>query len=166
MTKERKPRGQPLTYTKAVADDICARLATGESLRGICRDEGMPPESTVRRWVLEDHDGFAARYARARDMGLDSLADEILEISNTPQVGTKTVSKATGVEVTEADMIEHRRLQVDARKWYLAKLAPKKYGDKLAIGGADDLPPLKTLPDDQLEAKIKALQDKLNADKG
>jgi len=166
VTKERKPRGQPLTYTKAVADDICARLATGESLRGICRDEGMPPESTVRRWVLEDHDGFAARYARARDMGLDSLADEILEISNTPQVGTKTVSKATGVEVTEADMIEHRRLQVDARKWYLAKLAPKKYGDKLAIGGADDLPPLKTLPDDQLEAKIKALQDKLNADKG
>ena len=35
-----------------------------------------------------------------------------------------------GVETTEGDMIEHRRLQVDARKWLAGKLAPKKYGDK------------------------------------
>lgn len=121
------------TYTPEIGALICEKLAEGQSLRSICKTTGMPPESTVRRWVVEDVAGFAAHYTRARDLGLDSLAEEILEIANTPQVGTKTTTKATGTETTEADMIEHRRLQVDARKWYLSKLAPKKYGDKLDV---------------------------------
>jgi hypothetical protein len=144
-------------YTKELADKICAKLAEGMSLRKICEDEAMPPATTVRQWVVDDREGFAAQYARARDLGLDSLAEEIIAISDTPVTGQKTVSKATGIEITEGDMIEHRRLQVDARKWYLSKVAPKKYGDKLAIGGADDLPPLKTMTDEQIEARIKAL---------
>jgi hypothetical protein len=39
-------------------------------------------------------------------------------------------------------MIEHRRLQVDARKWIAAKLKPKKYGDKqqTEVTGADGGP--------------------------
>lgn len=123
------------TYTKAKADAICERLATGESLRAICRDAGMPPESTVRTWVLDDVDGFAAHYARARDMGLDAMADELMEIADTTELGEKTVTKASGIERTEGDMIEHRRLKVEARKWYLSKLAPKRYGDKLELAG-------------------------------
>lgn len=160
-------KGRPSTYQAEIAAKICARLAQGEPLKGICRDDDMPADSTVRGWVIDDVQGFAAQYARARDLGLDALAEDILSIADTPQVGQKTVSKATGLEVTEGDMIEHRRLQVDARKWYLSKVAPKKYGDKLAIGGADDLPPIKTESDDQLAARIKRLQDKLHgADKG
>ena len=27
-------------------------------------------------------------------------------------------------------MIDHRRLQIDARKWLIGKMAPKKYSDK------------------------------------
>ena len=30
-------------------------------------------------------------------------------------------------------MLGHRRLQVDARKWMLGKLNPKKYGEKLDV---------------------------------
>lgn len=134
--------GRPSTFSQKTADAICARLAAGESLRAICRDSEMPPDSTVRQWVIDDAEGFAAQYARARDLGLDSLADELLEIADTPQTGQKTVSKATGVEITEGDMIEHRRLQVDARKWYLSKVAPKKYGEKVQqeVSGPDGAP--------------------------
>lgn len=120
-------------FTQKTADAICALLAEGKSLREVCAQEGMPPESTVRQWVVDDREGFAAQYARARALGLDALADEILAIADTPKLGTKTTSKASGTETTEGDMIEHRRLQVDARKWYLSKLAPKKYGDKLDV---------------------------------
>lgn len=135
-------RGRPSKFDADIAAGICSRLATGESLRSICREDGMPPDSTVRQWVLDDVEGFAAQYARARDLGLDSLADELLEIADTPKTGTKTVSKATGVETTEGDMIEHRRLQVDARKWYLSKVAPKKYGERLQqeVSGPDGQP--------------------------
>lgn len=121
-----------VVHTPELAQAICERLATGESLRTICASEGMPPESTVRGWAIDDRDGFAAQYARARDLGLDALADELLGIADTPQLGVKTKETSDGkTETTEGDMIEHRRLQVDARKWYLSKLAPKKYGDKV-----------------------------------
>jgi hypothetical protein len=133
--------GRPSTFTAELADKICAQLAAGLSLRAVCREEGMPPEVTVRRWVVDDVQGFAAQYARARDMGLDAMADELVAIADTPQIGTKSVSKATGLEITEGDMVEHRRLQVDARKWYLSKLAPKRYGDKQQVehSGAIDV---------------------------
>lgn len=117
-------------YSPEIAAEICDRLAQGESLRAICEDLHMPSERAVRFWVLDDLNGFASQYARARAVGYERMAEEILAISDTPMVGTKSVSKATGLEITEGDMIEHRRLQVDTRKWMLAKMLPKVYGDK------------------------------------
>jgi hypothetical protein len=129
--KKRQP-GRPSKFTQAIADRICDRLAQGESLRKIAGTKQMPTMTTVFRWLQKD-EKFREQYARARELQADTLADEILDIANTPQIGTKTVSKSTGLEVTEGDMIEHRRLQVDARKWYTGKLAPKKYGDRQQI---------------------------------
>lgn len=133
--------GRPSTFTAELAEKICVQLAAGLSLRAICREEGMPDRATVARWVVEDINGFAAKYAQARDFGLDALAEEIIEIADTPKVGTKSVSKATGLEITEGDMVEHRKLQVLSRQWYLSKLAPKKYGDKQHVehSGAIDV---------------------------
>jgi hypothetical protein len=161
MTAANRPRGGQSVFTQAIADEICTALSAGKSLNAICKAEGMPSEHAVRAWAMDDREGFAAKYARARDLGLDCIAQEIIDIADTPKTGTKTVSKATGIEITEGDMVEHRRLQIESRKWYLSKLAPKRYGEKLAIGGADDLPPIKGMPDEQLLARIKALQEKL-----
>ena len=130
-----------MSFSRAIADKILARLSAGESLRAICRDDGMPAESTVRLWAMEDVEGFAAQYTRARDLGLDAIADEILEIANTPVPGiTKTTKADGGIEEKQGDMIEHRRLQVDSRKWYLSKLAPKRYGDQMQLAGDDTSP--------------------------
>ena len=120
-------------YSPEIAAEICERLAQGESLNAVCKDLHMPGESAVRFWVLDDLDGFAAKYTRARAVGYERMAEEILAISDTPMIGTKSVSKATGLEITEGDMIEHRRLQVDTRKWMLAKMLPKVYGDKQQV---------------------------------
>lgn len=60
-------------YTRAIADEICQRLAAGEGLRALCREEAMPPRRTVQDWVKRDVDGFAARYARAREAGVKEL---------------------------------------------------------------------------------------------
>lgn len=124
--------GRPSEFTQAIADTICERIAEGESLRAICLDDDMPNKATVFRWLAADK-AFSDQYARAREAQADALADEIVYIADTPQIGQVSVSKATGLEVTEADMIAHRRLQVDARKWMAGKLAPKKYGDKQEI---------------------------------
>lgn len=133
--------GRPSLYTQELADTICERLAAGETLRAICRDDGMPSEPTVRRWALEDHHGFSAQYARAREIGYHGMADELREIADTPQQGVRTKMLPDGKsEETWGDMIEHRKLQVDTRKWLLARALPKVYGDRLThehggIGG-------------------------------
>ncbi|MCC6737365.1 MAG: hypothetical protein IT534_14730 [Bauldia sp.] len=105
--------GGPTLYREPLAEEILARLALGESLRSICRTEGMPAESTIRTWAMEDRRGFAARYARARDLGLDALADVLLAIPD------------------EAPDAASGRLRFEVLRWYLSKLAPKRYGDRI-----------------------------------
>ena len=75
-------RGRPTAYTPELAAEICERMAAGESLRSICRSEDMPSEITVRRWAIENREGFSAQYARAFETRMDCLADEILEIAD------------------------------------------------------------------------------------
>lgn len=66
------------------------------------------------------------------------MAEDILDIADTPQIGAVTKTKPDGsVETREGDMIEHRRLQVDARKWLASKLKPKKYGDRVDLTNSD-----------------------------
>ncbi len=131
-------RGRPSLHTQALAARICQRLADGETLLGVCRDEAMPSDATVRRWALDDVGGFSSQYAKAREIGYAKLADEILEIANTPVQGTTVTTKLSKDgdmydETRRGDMIDHRRLQVDTRKWLLSKALPKVYGDKQQV---------------------------------
>lgn len=127
-----------MAFDQAKADRICEMIAGGKSLRRACEEmrdqegEDWPAESTVRLWAITDESGFAAQYARARELQAHTLAEEIRDISDTPRLGIKTKTEPDGsVKTEEGDMIEHRRLQVDARKWYLSKVLPKVYGDKV-----------------------------------
>ncbi len=125
--------GRPPEFTQEIADIICERIAEGESLRSICRDDDMPSCGTVCKW-LSKRPIFVEQYARARDAQADVIFDEILDISDNPVIGITTKTNSDGgVETTEGDMIAHRRLQIDARKWMAGKLRPKKYGDKTTI---------------------------------
>lgn len=132
MAKKSEPKaiGRPSDYTEALGDSICEHIAGGKSLVSWCNPEGRANYTTVMRW-LQNFEEFRNKYARAREAQADFLAEEIVNIADTPLKGVKTKTNEKGeVETTEGDMIEHRRLQVDARKWYASKLAPKKYGDK------------------------------------
>lgn len=120
-------------FSQELFDTICDRLAGGESLRSICADEDMPSQVSVFKWIGRDEE-LAKQYARAREAQADAIFDEVLHIANTPMLGEKRKINADGtIEVTEGDMIEHRRLQIDARKWMAGKLRPKVYGDKLDL---------------------------------
>jgi hypothetical protein len=123
------PAGRPSSYTPEIADAICECLVNGESLRRICDRDGMPHPSTLCRW-LEGNPAFREQYARARELQADILAAETLSIADTTEEGVIIKIDKDGNELTERrDMTEHRRLKIDARKWYASKLAPKKYGD-------------------------------------
>lgn len=153
--------GRDVTFDAAIAKSVCDQLAEGVSLRAVCRQEGMPSVGTFLGWVASSVP-LAEQYASARARCLDAMAEQMLDIADTPQIGEKTVLKPSGSEITKGDMVEHRRLQIETRKWLMAKMAPKKYGDKVQIGGAEDLPPVRTLGDVALRDRIAELQAKLD----
>lgn len=132
------PVGRPSKYSLEIAEYICEQIGTTDKgLSTLAKEDAMfPPVSSIMRW-LKEHEEFRELYARAKEMQADLLADQIIEISNTPVEGVtkKTTQNQFGTfqEITIGDAIAHRRLQVDARKWKASKLAPQKFGDKIDI---------------------------------
>lgn len=111
--------GRPSLYTPELADEICRRLADGESLLSICRDDAMPSRETVRRW-LGVHEDFRANYALARGFQADSYADEALDVARQSIGGDAALSQSS-------------RLLVDTLKWTCARMAPRRWGDSSAL---------------------------------
>lgn len=144
-------------YTKAIGEEICNRIAEGEPLRQICRDAHMPYWRTVYFWI-ETRPEFAESMEQARLLGFDAIAEEALEIANTPVIGEETeTSKKFGKKIKRGDMLGHRKLQVETRLKLLAKWHPAKYGDKTGIEltGADGGPV--AVEDTQLAARLAAI---------
>jgi hypothetical protein len=131
MTDKAKPkrgRGRPSSFTQAVADEICARMAEGESLKSVLRDDGMPKWQTVYRWT-ESNEDFRAQYTRARNAQAQRWVDEIVEIADDDS--NDWTEGKDGVPVVNGEAIARSRLRVDTRKWIACKVLPKLYGEKI-----------------------------------
>lgn len=129
-------------FTQEIFDRICERIAEGESLRAICKTKGYPAKRTFLRWV-ENDEALQKLYGKAQMDRIDHYAEQIVDIADEVRKGEKRVTKANGdVEVTEVDMVERAKVQIDARKWICARMAPKKYGDRVLNehAGADGGP--------------------------
>ena len=117
-----------------VFEKICIEIESGRSLRSILKeDKGMPSSSTFFIW-LNESESKAKRYEMATDIRTDALFDEIMEISYNTEIGETVKTNTKGeIETTNGDMLGHRRLKIDALKWSLSKLNPKKYSDKVDV---------------------------------
>jgi hypothetical protein len=126
--------GRPTIYTEEIGDSICARLADGESLNAICKDDEMPAESTVRSWAIVPEHPISAKYDRARELGYMKMADDLLEISddgtNDWMVRAGQDGEGTAYSIN-GEHVSRSKLRVDTRKWLLSKALPKVFGDKL-----------------------------------
>ncbi len=135
---------RPSTFTDALFVSILDRIADGESLRAICRDDGMPAARTFLRWIRGNPD-LQRAYAIATEARADMIFDELFEIADDARndwmekVGRDGQSQGF---VVDAENIRRSALRIDARKWTLARMAPKKYGDKLHLGGDADAGPI------------------------
>lgn len=129
MTDETNLGGRPSGYTEALAAQICCELASGRSLRDVCREAEMPAQSTVFLW-LSKHSGFSEQYARAMEARTNALAEEILDIADDSANDVHVTED--GKELIKSEVIARARLRVDTRKWLMSKMSPRKYGDKIS----------------------------------
>ena len=114
----KKKDGRPTIYSDELAKEICLRISNGRSLSSVCRDKDMPSRSIVYDWLADNKD-FSDRYREADLQRADFHADEMIEIADSVEAESAEVAKA--------------RLQIDTRKWQIARMNATKYGDKQQV---------------------------------
>jgi len=132
-TQKRKPKAKPKRKAKTL--DRFKLIIIDISENGLSMRDAVLKHMNFRTFyqLLQDDEEKVKQYARATEIRADKMADEMLNIADTTVEGIKTKTTDKGIEVISGDMVEHRRLQVETRKWLLAKMNPKKYGDKLQL---------------------------------
>jgi hypothetical protein len=123
---------RPTEYTEEIGDTICDRIVDGESLRTICADAGMPDEATVLGWV-SSHREFRDQYEIARDLAVEALLDETIEIVDdfSGYLVERVQANGKVVVVWDRKQLPRCRLRIDVRKWVVDQLPPLKLEERL-----------------------------------
>jgi len=107
-------------------------LEDGTPLRQLLGQAGYPSRRKFYDWIRDD-EKMRERYARAKDLHLENLFEELEEIARTPLVGETSEHSNNGFKITQGDNVARSRLMVDVIKWRLAKERPTVYGDKIDV---------------------------------
>ena len=141
MTKQsqKRKRHGACKFTPELGEKVCTGLAAGRSILAIARSEGMPPESTIRRWGRNpkcSSEEFVAEFARAREDNAHHHFDRMQEIE---------------ARLEQEDIDPHSaRVLLDSIKWRLAKQLPRSFGDRSELqltGKLAIVPPIEHAPD-------------------
>lgn len=137
IAPQKKKTGRPSKYTPEIAQEMCKMLADGIPLREICRQEGFPAWRTVYDWMYQDDAlgeegvGLSAAIARAREVGQDAIAEQIwIEINQEPE---RILTEGGGR--VDPGYVQWQRAKAEIGLKLLAKWNPKRYGDKVSLGG-------------------------------
>src|SRR3990167_3222013 len=173
---KRRP-GRPSIYSDAICEEICLRLAAGESLVKICDSPHLPDRVTVIRWLIDPAKTlFRNSYTEARAAQAELLADEMLSIADDSRNDfMERLAKNGEIEqVPNWEHVNRSRLRVDARKFVMEQLRPKVHGVPPQRGRAGVRLPDGTviglewgevgeLGEAELEARVQALLDQRQA---
>lgn len=111
----------------AIMDEVCEWLATGQTIRDFCRQEGKPSFGKVFQHIAKDPE-LGARIARARAEGADAIAEEALAIADDKSGDVKVGED--GNESCNTEFVQRSKLRFEARMRLLAKWNSGRYGDK------------------------------------
>lgn len=168
-TEAAKPVGRPPEpVPQDRVEEIIVWVSEGKPLREYCRIEGNPPFRTVYNWLEKDKE-FLARFAHARDLGEDVIAQECLEIADDATNDWMEYHDKDGDAIgwkLNGEHVQRSKLRIETRLKLLAKWNPKKYGERTTLAGDPDNPLMEPLDDTQRAAKLKALLNAAATRKG
>ena len=122
--------GRPHYDWPAILDEVCDWLASGQTIRAYCRQEGKPAFEVVYRHIAKDAD-LGSRIARARAEGADAIAESALEIAD--DSSGDTIEDEDGKRRMDAEWVQRSKLRFEARMRLLAKWNSGRYGDKSQV---------------------------------
>ena len=113
-----------------IINRICEHISENKaSLRDALLLDDMPNSESFYRWINEDEEK-SKQYARACEERAEGIFEDILTIADESSSDRKTLGDK---EVVDGEVVQRSRLRIDARKWMLSKMQPKKYGDKIDV---------------------------------
>jgi hypothetical protein len=142
--------GRPSEYTPGIAEAICIRLASGESLRSVCTSDDMPDKTTVLRWLARNEE-FRTQYARSKEESAEAIAEEYFDI-----LDEMPPAKSDGS--LDSAAVAWAKNRADGRKWYLSKIMPKKYGEKVQTEHSGTIQ-FSDMTEEDLDRRIEALKN-------
>lgn len=158
MKAKNSKNGRPPRYTLTLAKEICDAIAS--SPKGIARlcieNPHWPNKDTIFTW-LKDNKDFSDQYVRAKQVQVECVVDELLEIADDDS--KDCIIDAEGEVVFNSQAVQRARLRIDTRKWLACKLVPKVYGGQASIPEDKPslpLPTLKGITDPNEAARIYA----------
>jgi hypothetical protein len=111
-----------------IFDVVIESICNGNSLRKSCNN--VIPCKTFFEWMSND-ELKSKQYAYACTERADFIFEQTLNISD--NVENDMITLEDGREVVNNAVIQRDRLRVDTRKWFLSKINPKKYGEKIDV---------------------------------
>lgn len=123
-------------YSPEVADLVLDELMAGRALADICDEPDMPSATSVRHWLKNNHDGFAARYWEARQIGVHTIEDEIVRIADDRRDDWIVVRREDGTleAILDPERINRKKLRIAAR----TRMLPKTSGDRPGLFAEQD----------------------------
>ncbi len=94
--------------------------------------------ASFSEWCKLD-DLKAKRYACAREVRAEKIFEEILDIADDSSQDVERVDEY-GNRIMNSEFVQRSRVRIDARKWMLAKMHPRVYGDSVKLTGDSDNP--------------------------
>lgn len=145
---------RPTLCTKKITDEICTRIADGESLRSICNDKHLPEKSSVLLWVVTGRliegteSKFSDQYHASREAAGYSHADEALALRHELREGSLDPQTA--------------KVILDALKWGAERMAPKSHSARQEIDhrSSDGSMTPSQLTDEQIDTRLQELLSK------
>lgn len=120
---EKNKGGRPTKYTKELAEEICAAIASSELglIHIVAQYPHWPDRTTIFSWIRGNEE-FRHMYARAKEDQCEVVVEYMQEVMNESH---KWIDE-NGNQRTDVPML---RLKMDTMKWHASKLKPKKFGD-------------------------------------
>ena len=131
----RDPDTGRLVRSDELLSVLCAYLAQGGMLLTFAKLAGVG-RSTLSTWCAKDPK-WRAETAKAREVGVDALAEEALVMATDPLVVEDVYERydkdgnLLSRDIKKGDAVYARKLAVATRLDLLKKWAPERYGDKV-----------------------------------
>lgn len=149
--------------TPEIVEDILLNVSEGITVAELCRKHGIG-RATFYDWLTEDQE-LAGRFARAREVGFDAIAEEAIEIAEDGSNDWIERRREDGSidEVLNHEHVQRSKLRIETRLKLLAKWDPKRYGEKQLIGSDPENPLPSPIGLDASKLSTEALREILAA---